>query len=131
MAIETEVTILGGTTRALCADVRDVNGTKFTQATTDTLTRTVTNVRTGAVLGEAQASLVVADSIFDSEQSWARPRTLAGGGGPNDWYNVRDVPPADLIPNEACKLEVAYKLTPATGPAVVWRFILKVRPVRL
>lgn len=129
MATETAITLLGATSRALCADARDVNGTKFTQATTDTLTRTVTNVRTGAVLGEAQAALVVADSIFDSEQAWAR--YLPIGEGADKWFNVRDLLPADLIPNEACKLEIAYKLTPATGPAVVWRFNVNVRPVRL
>jgi len=107
----------------LRAHLTDLLGARLTRATTAAIARTLTRARTGQVYGATLQGLVVADSIFDTEQPWSRYLP------PDEcWCNFRDLVPADAWPPEEQVVLVSYQITPVGGDPLRLTYRVRLLP---
>jgi hypothetical protein len=99
------------------ARVGDFAGNVLTQADCSSITYTITDLNSGAVLaGHSNVSLTVADVIFDTLQEWDIDET-----GYNFRYEIpRNV--SEAFPDRDHVYEIRFRITPTEGQRIAVRF---------
>lgn len=118
--------LLGGTSAYLVGRIRDAAGLMLTAAAVESILRRVVEPKSGMSFGDDPTSLVVADSIFDAEETWSRFE--AADSDPDGWCNFRDRISADLLPDAAGKYVVTYRVTTTSGEVIGLKYLVDVEP---
>ena len=114
--ITTSVEALANTAVYLMADVRWTDGTRITQATTDSVVcRSVDLDDTSTAI--SQPDITVSTSVFDSLQTDSRWTVNASG------YNFGFILPGSAIPSARKTYLVTFDFVPTSGETVrhAWR----------